>query len=662
MAHQHAKSRWAPPTRHHWWAVPALLVLTTVLAVTSLVRDSITFDETSHLTAGMSYLKTGDFRLAPDHPPLAKIWCALPLLFMRQEWPADDENWQRSEVYPFGRRWLCVLNDPQRLIVPARCMMVVWLLATCLTTYALARRLFGPTAGLLALALASLSPTLLAHGRLVTTDLPITLFTALTLLAYARLLERFTWPRLLAAALTLAASAVTKMSWPLILPGLAAMGLLFLFPLPRREGAGGGSHPALPLRGGGVAGRATLLAATTLFMAAVVALGIWTCYGWRATVVPPLKEPAADAAARTAREEAIAGLAQRAQRALTDRRTGAPRTGLTPTLVRGLAATGVLPEAYVLGLALTVEATQERGSYLHGSYANTGYAAYFPIAFAIKTPLATMGLLLAGMAALALRCIRSRDRVLLGGLVAFALVYAAAAIVGGLNIGQRHLLPLYPVLFVIGSAAAGWLTSRSGRWLVGGALAWLLAANLYIHPQYLAYFNELIGGPRHGYEWLADSNIDWGQDLVRLGAYARKHPAGQIKLAYFGSALPTRYVACTALPSYYEFEPQAALTSGTYVISVTQLLGVYDIYVRDEFWNADAVHTYEVLRRFVAARTDSTSAPNEQSQRARLTKQYEDMRTYRLLNRLRHRPPDDYVGYSMFVYRLTATDLAQLTR
>ncbi len=395
-------------------------------------------------------------------------------------------------------------------------------------------------------------------------------------------------------------------------------------------------------------------------MALIVVLGIWTCYGWRATIIPPLKEPADDAA-RTAREEAIAKLAERGQQAMTDLHTGTPRAGLTPALIRGLAATGILPEAYVLGLALTVEATQERASYLHGHYSTTGYAAYFPIAFAIKTPLATIGLCLAGIAALGWRRLRSGDNPLLIGLGTFALVYVATAISGGLNIGHRHLLPIYPVLFVLGGAAAAWLASRIGRWLVGGALLWLLAANLYIYPHYLAYFNELIGGPRHGHEWLADSNIDWGQDLVRLATYARKHPAEDIKLAHFGSALPTRYVACTALPSYYDFEPPAALTPGTYVISVTQLLGVYDLYVRDEFWNADAVHNYEVLRRFVATRADS-SPTTADSQPARLVKQYEDVRTYRLMNRLRHRPPDERIGYSLFLYRLTAADIEQLTR
>jgi 4-amino-4-deoxy-L-arabinose transferase-like glycosyltransferase len=628
--------------------VPALLALTAVLAVTSLVGDSITFDETSHLTAGMSYLKTGDFRMAPDHPPLAKIWCALPLLLMHPYWPAaDNAYWQEGEIFPLGRQWLFELNDGQRLLVAARCMMVVLLLGTCLATYALARRLFGPTAGLLALALAALSPTLLAHGRLVTTDVPIALMLSLTLLTYARLLERNTWPRLLAAGLALAAASVTKMSWPLIVPALGAMAAVFIF------------RPASP----GLSsrrGRAAIVLGSAVFMLFVTVLGIWTCYGWRSAIVPPLPATA-DAAAQAQQERAVAELSERWQHALTDPRTGLPRGGIAPGLLRALAASGLLPEAYVLGLGLTVEATQMRGAYLMGQYSNTGWYSYFPIAFALKTPLATIGLVLAGIAALVWRKTGTRDQALLIGVATFAVLYAGLAIGGQFNIGQRHLLPIYPVLFVFGGAAAVWLEHRVGRWLVGGALAWLLAANLWIYPQYLTYFNELSGGPRHGYKWLADSNIDWGQDLVRLGRYARAHPEEPVKLAYFGSGLPSAYVPCTALPSYYSFEPRAELSAGIFAISVTQLLGVYDVYVRDEFWTPEALRQYALLRQRVLEPVLEGEAGAD-AQRSRLMTQYQELRPRLLINRLRHRPPDERAGYSLFIYHLKVDDIERLTQ
>jgi len=177
--------------RWHGLIVPILLVVAAALAIGSLVGDSITYDETSHLTAGMSYLKTGDFRLAPDHPPLAKVWAAWPLLLVEHVWPsADNYGWQIGDVYLTGRTWLCELNDGERLVRIGRIMMVMLLVPLCASVYTVGRRVFGPGAGLLSLALAVFSPTLLAHGRLVTTDLPIALCLTLTIWAFARFLEQ----------------------------------------------------------------------------------------------------------------------------------------------------------------------------------------------------------------------------------------------------------------------------------------------------------------------------------------------------------------------------------------------------------------------------------------------------------------------------------------
>ena len=100
----------------HRVIVPILLAVAAALTITSLVGDSITFDETSHLTSGYSYLKTGDFRLAPDHPPLAKVWCALPLLLIDNKWPPPETNgWRDGDVWKVGRGWLFDLNNGERI-------------------------------------------------------------------------------------------------------------------------------------------------------------------------------------------------------------------------------------------------------------------------------------------------------------------------------------------------------------------------------------------------------------------------------------------------------------------------------------------------------------------------------------------------------------------
>ena len=651
--------------RLHRVVVPALLLFTAFRAVTSLRSDSVTFDEPFHLVAGVNAWRNADYRLSPDHPPLGRMWAALPVLFMHYNWPGpDNEAWQDARTAQFAVEWLFELNDGQRLVVAGRYMMVVLLLATCLTVYATARTLFGPVAGLLALVLAALSPTLLAHGRLITTDMPITLGTALTLLTFSLLLRRAAWPRLLAAVLALAATSLAKFSWPLVVPALGVMAVWAVLgrrpievPTGQRSAARAAPHEPMRMLTRR-RDRAALVLGVSLFLGLAVWAGIWTGSRWHVTILAPLTpdaDPIAIAQLKRAKDVVINDW----QIALRNP-DGTPRP-LAPFL-QWVARTRLLPEGYLFGLARTLFLVGQHEAYLMGAYSDTGWRSYFPIAFALKTPLATQLLLAAGIVALVLRRARSRDPVLLAGLIVFAAIYGGYAINGRVNIGHRHLLPLYPVFFVLASACAVWLSHRVGRWLVGAAFVWLLGAQLWIHPHYLAYFNELSGGPSRGYRFLVDSNIDWGQDLLRLAAYARAHPAEPIKLAYFGSALPTKYLNCTALPSFFGFEPSAALTAGTYITSVTQLVGAYDVEVRPDFWSVRARQTFGQFAEIAAQRPPPDETPDRRKQREQIVQEYDALRPKRLIARLRDRQPDDRVGYSMLVYRLTDADVEELTR
>jgi len=650
--------------RLHYVAVSLLLVFTAVRAISSLIGDSVTFDEPFHLAAGVNAWRNADYRISPDHPPLGRMWAALPLLLMDYRWPdPNHKGWREADDAAFCVHWLFELNDAQRLIVPARCMMVVLLLGVCLATYALARLLFGPQAALLALLLACLSPTLLAHGRLVTTDMPVTFGVALSLLTVGWLLRRASWPRLIAAAVALAVTALTKYSWPLVLPALAVMLLGALFgrrplevPTPPGTTATGAPLRHLVRR----RQRASVLLGACAVIALVVWAGIWAGYRWQPTLLAPPPDDA-DPNAEAAFEETRQIMIALWEIAFYDP-TGRPRTGPLPALLQWAADHHVLPEGYVFGLARTLFFTAQRRAYLMGDYSDSGWRSYFPIAFLIKTPLATQLLILAGLAALFRRRMALRDGLLLAGVGTFIVLYAGYLIQGTVNIGHRHLLPLYPPLLALAGASAGWLTTRAGRGLIGVALAWLIVAHVRIHPHYLAYFNELVGGPANGHRFLADSNLDWGQDLLRLAAYARQHPSEPIKLAYFGSAPPTYYLPCEALPSYFPFRPVAELAPGTYVVSATQLVGVYDPELRPTFWTPDACRAYAQLAR-MAARVPAPEAPPElQAQHAQAAREYAELRAKRLIARLRERPADERIGYSLHVYRLTVADLDTLTR
>ncbi len=654
--------------RVHAICVPVLLAITAGLAVHSLFGDSATFDEPSHLTAGMSFLKTGDFRLAPDHPPLAKIWAAAPLLLMDQHWPGPDvPSWEQCKQYDYGKKWLFELNDGDRLLIPARLMMVVLLLGTCVAVYALARTMFGPAAAFLALVLAAFSPTLLAHGRLVTTDLALALAAALVLLTFARLLRRISWPRLIAAAAALAALSLAKFSWPVVLVGPAVM---IIFALARREPPEftlfrqkpPESRNALPPLQGRWR-RAGMIGLACFVLAGTTWLAIWTCYGWRFEMIPtrPISTPAGVVDANAGVRESYA----KAWRQQVLGETGGPVKRARLALSDWGWNHHLLPAGYLYGFNWALRSAEARESYLMGEYSQAGRASYFPVAFAIKTPIAAMLLLAAGVCAIVRRPeLRRRDPALLAGVVAFAAVYAIAAVASNINIGHRHLLPLYPLLDALAGAAVAWWSFRRARWAIGAALVWLVGANLWIHPHYVAYFNELVGGPSRGHKYLLDSNIDWGQDLKRLAGYAQSHAGEPMQLAYFGSAEPAAYgIACAALPSFWPFGAPAELTGGLYVLSVTQLFGVNDYAARDVFWaKPDTPASYREFAQ-AAARPPPPSQMTEARQAWESDRrEFEQARRWRLMNQLQHRPPAERIGYSLFVYRLTQAEVDDLTR
>ena len=188
----------------HRFAVPALLALFLACGFVSLSRDSVTFDETAHLAAGVSYLERGDFRLNPEHPPLGKLIAAAPLVLIDRgggdytspAWTGRpfserDATRTRASEWAFGFELLnggrggAPARDPETRLTPARCAILGLGVLLALVVYAWARALFGKPAGLLGLAMAVTCPTLLAHARLVTTDLPAALgFTATSWLVW----------------------------------------------------------------------------------------------------------------------------------------------------------------------------------------------------------------------------------------------------------------------------------------------------------------------------------------------------------------------------------------------------------------------------------------------------------------------------------------------
>lgn len=534
----------AHPTR---LASACLLALFAIAASCSLTFDSVTYDEAAHLVAGVSYLQTGDFRLNPEHPPLAKMWAAVPLVVGGVESidPASM-RWRLARQRELGFE---LINgrfddphrrDPATRLVPARLAMVVLGLLLLAVIYVWSREAWGGRAGLVSLALAAFSPTLLAHTRFVTTDVPAALGFTATLWGFWRFCRRPTLGRALVVGAMLGAALLLKYSTLLLAPMLIAALIVWVIRPPAGESARW-------TRARRLSHGLAALALAALVGGAI----IWTTYGFRFE-------------------------ATRASEGVLDwNRVPVP----SPALASGIAFVRdhhVLPEAYIYGVSYVLSKADRR-TFLNGAIRPTGTHLYFPEAFLLKsTP--SLLVLVGWLAWSVFRARWSFD----GLFLALAIgVYALTAVLSMLNIGHRHLVPLYALLFVaIGALAARVSGTRGPALVLAGLIAMHAASSMLTFPRYLSYFNVLGGGPSRGWHYLVDSNIDWGQDLRRLGEWTASQNDPLIYLAYFGSGDPTAYgIRFRKVVWVEDFEPdRRPLLPGPsdyFAVSVTLLQGMY---------------------------------------------------------------------------------------
>ncbi len=506
-----------------------LLGLMAILMVSSARLKSPTMDEQNHIARGYAYLCTGDLRLNVPHPPLINSLSAAPLLFLPDlELPTDSPNWERAHTITFATQFLWHSNDnaDQILLVAHLPIMALAILLGCFV-FRWARELHGLLAGLLALGLYVFDPNILAHGRLTTTDLGVTCFMFIAVYCFWRWLNHPTWPRLAVAGLTLGLALASKY------PALVLMAILPLMGL---------AHILIGRRGEAkedttIVQRTWNLAVAVGLMFALASLLVWAVYGFE---VGPVVE---------------GGIA-------------VP----IPTYIKGLQG---------------VSRHLERGhlAFLHGDYFTTARWDYFPIAFAIKTPLPT--LILLGLSLVWMvkqRTWRSAYPLLLPVLIYLAVSLSSKS----LNIGYRHILPILPFLFVFASSVARSIKLRKTLVVAACLLLtiWYLVGSACIYPDYLAYFNELVGGPDNGWRYLVDSNLDWGQGLKGLERYIKQKGIEEVYLSWFGSTYPDAYgydIPHRLLPSYLYYPGQVAGVAfnplrpapGVYAICATNLQGVY---------------------------------------------------------------------------------------
>ena len=529
--------------------VAAGLLLYVSLAVTSMRAHSATFDEGTHLPSGYTYLAFGDHRLNPEQPPLVKLVAAAPLLPLAPVFKTDDLAWSEARQWELGRRFLYRWNDAARLLFRGRLPVVMLGAALGLAVFAWGRRHFGVPVAALAFFLCVLSPDVLAHGQLVTTDLGFALFLLLAVATFDRATARISPGRVLLAGLATGAALATKFSAPVLAPILVALSIVVVFSPATVEDRRGA-----PIEGR--LARAAHLSLVLLSIGVVSLFVLWASYGFDGRMSP---DPAVEA-------KTLAAL-------------GPPTSG-PGKAAAALGKAGLLPEAYVRGLVFVLDNAQGRSTFLNGRLSSTGFPHYFLVTFFLKTPIPLLVLLALGLAAAPRAPVRTAAFLWIP-----VVVYGLVALTSRLQIGHRHLLPLYPFLFLAAGRAVALLglrppRAKAGALALGALCAWYALGTLRLHPHYLAYFNEIAGGPAHGYEHLVDSNLDWGQDLPALKAWMDARGVARIKLSYFGSADPGYYgIDADFLPGYMSPRPprvtREVRTGDLVAVSATNLQGVY---------------------------------------------------------------------------------------
>jgi hypothetical protein len=629
-----------------------IAVLHSFLAVTAVNTKSPTFDEPQHLTAGYSYWITTDFRLDPENGNLPTRWAALPLLFGQNKFVSpNDRAWQHADEGGTAHQFSYELgNDPGRMIANARIMMSIFGAALCLLVFRIGREFFGILGGLIAETVAAFDPNFLAHSPLVDSDVPAAFFFTATVWTCWRLFQKITPARFVIAALSLSGLFLTKFSAPFVLPVIGAMSILQFFRQGEIELKFGKFYAALRENWQ----KACAIGATWIILGAIVFFAIWFSFSFRY-------------AARTNNDVLHTNTKWRWSSLLDDH-------GALETTVGFARDHHLLPEAYLYGLAYVHKHEIDRPAFLDNQWSIVGFRSFFPRAFLYKTTLPLLLLLALALVATIAQRQRLNVRALLNPLSLFVLIYAAFVMTSQLNIGHRHLLPVYPALFIACGAVAFFLNLNRRAIFVSAAailLCWQIGESFAVRPNYLAYFNQIAGGPSRGYEHLVDSSLDWGQDLPALKSWIDNHGAlvdgKRLYLAYFGAADPHSYkIGAKTLPENHSTGDLtfAPLRGGVYCVSATTLQSVYGREIGP--WS----QTYEQQYQTALASVERyrNTAPDPAARVAlvanggavswvRKIRDFERLRFERLCAYLRHHAPVAQIGYSIFVFNLSDEEI-----
>lgn len=553
-----------------WFILILILSISFILMFFSSLQESATMDELAHIPAGYGYVRFLDYRLNPEHPPLLKALSAFPLLFLDLNFPIQSDSWQKyiNGQWDVGREFLYESGNNADLIIQwARMGPMILTLLLILLIYIWSKELLGRWWALIVSFLFGLSPNILAHGHLVTTDIAATFGIVLATYFFIKFLYLNNKKSLIFAGLSFGVAQLLKFSNFILIPYFVF--LLIIFWLVNNINL-------LKLKNFYVFNKLGnyFLKLFLIFLIGYIFV-VYPIY-FLFTLNYSQEKQINDT-----------------KFILTSFAGGPPKEGENCNPIRCLAELDIAmiknnitrPFAhYLLGVLMVMQrSTGGNTAYFLGEVSASGWKSYFPIVYLLKETLPFIIIFFISL----IFWLKNIFLNFKGGFdfiknklvdyinynfekfafICFIIFYWLLSILSPLNIGLRHLFPTFPFIYILSiSGFKNWINKDN---LINGnglsilkyilnikllfklflkylflfiILIWFCFEIILSFPYFLSYFNELGGGVFYGYRYVVDSNYDWGQDLLRLKKFVENNNIEKIAVDYFGGGNPKYYL------------------------------------------------------------------------------------------------------------------------
>lgn len=642
-------------------AAVILILIMGVISFLGSLGNSATMDELAHIPSGYSYLKFSDYRLNPEHPPLAKDLATAPLLFLNLKFPTDKPLWteQINAQWDAGGQFLYGIgNDADKMIFWSHFGLLFIMLALGWFVFMAVSEWYSPRAGLLALFFYAFSPTILGHGPLVTTDVAAAFGIFVAIYYYLRFLKNPGYKSLIYAGIAFGICFLMKFSAFLIIPLFAILGIIKMI---QKWNEGAWKAVKTYILG-------------TVLIGVIGLLVIFPLYFHHTYNYPPERQLA----------DTVFNLSSHGMRTFVN-------------ITVWMADKPVLRAwaQYFLGLLMVIQrASGGNTTYFLGEVSNTGWHYYFPTVYLLKEPLSFVILIFLSLIFWIFRPFRKKEKeenpavtekisiwkklgdlyLVETALLLFLAIYWGSSIKSNLNIGVRHLMPTFPLAYaLVAGRIDKFLKQSSDKKIfkpaiavLGLLLAFQAFSTLRAFPYFISYFNETVG-IENGYKYAADSNYDWGQDLKRLVKYTNENNIDKIIVDYFGAGNPHYYLKDKLA---YRGDPEVKWLA----LSATFLQGfcgkpvqwfinetrdklknhAAELGIESSDENFDLITHYSGYDQNVAARY-LENISNEAAQKGKAGFSKEDIISYLTQNTyysLCGKEPFAKAGYSIFIYKL----------